>query len=199
VKHRRLLSIALAIALTALASAQVRNVDTERSKVLVHVSKAGLFSAFGDNHDIEARISDGVVDEQASTVRLVIDAAAMKVLDPQLPPDKRQEVQERMLGPEVLDVRQFPQIVFESSTVERGGEKGMVVRGSLSLHGQKHPMTVMVVPAEEGYRGSATLKQHNYGIKPVSVAGGTVKVKDELKLEFEVVLQKQAAKTNPLR
>jgi polyisoprenoid-binding protein YceI len=191
--YRGLLGIAFVLALFAVASAQVRNIDTGRSKVLVRVSKAGLFSAFGDNHEIEARISDGVVDEQASTVRLVIDAAAMKVLDPQLSPDKRQEVQERMLGPEVLDVQQFPQIVFESSAVERRGEKGMVVRGDLSLHGQKHPVTVMVIPAEDGYRGNATLKQHDYGIKPVSVAGGTVKVKDELKLEFEVVLQKQTA------
>jgi polyisoprenoid-binding protein YceI len=178
-----------AFALTALASAQVRNIDTGRSKVLVHVSKAGLFSAFGDNHEIEAPISAGVVDAQASIVRLVIDSAAMKVLDPQLSPDKRQEVQERMLGPEVLDVQQFAQITFESTAVDRHGDKGMVVRGNLSLHGQKHPVVVTVLPVEGGYRGNATLKQHDYGINPVSVAGGTVKVKDELKLEFEVVMK----------
>jgi polyisoprenoid-binding protein YceI len=191
--HRRLLSLAFVFALSAVVSAQVRSIDTQHSKVLVHVSKAGLFSAFGDNHEIEAPVSAGVVDAQASTVRLVIDSAAMKVLDPQLSPDKRQEVQERMLGPEVLDVRQFPQITFESTAVERRGDKGMVVRGNLSLHGQKHPVVVTVLPVEGGYRGNATLKQHDYGIKPVSVAGGTVKVKDELKLEFEVMLQQQAA------
>jgi len=32
----------------------------------------------------------------------------MKVLEPQLSADKRQQVQERMLGPDVLDVARFP-------------------------------------------------------------------------------------------
>jgi hypothetical protein len=42
----------------------------------------------------------------------------------------------------------------------------------------------------EHYRGAATLKQTDFGITPVTVAGGTVKVKDEVKIEFEVVLRK---------
>jgi hypothetical protein len=40
------------------------------------------------------------------------------------------------------------------------------------------------------YRGSATLKQTDFGITPVTVAGGTVKVKDEVKIEFEIALVK---------
>jgi hypothetical protein len=31
------------------------------------------------------------------------------------------------------------------------------------------------------------LKQRDFGIEPVSVGGGTVKVKDELRVEFEIV------------
>ena len=38
------------------------------------------------------------------------------------------------------------------------------------------------------YVGSATLKQRDFGMTPVSVAGGTVKVKDEVKIEFEIHL-----------
>jgi len=31
------------------------------------------------------------------------------------------------------------------------------------------------------------LKQTDFGIKPVTIAGGTVKVKDELTIEFDIV------------
>jgi hypothetical protein len=35
-----------------------------------------------------------------------------------------------------------------------------------------------------------TLKQTDFGITPVTVVGGTVKVKDEVKIEFEIALMK---------
>jgi hypothetical protein len=36
-------------------------------------------------------------------------------------------------------------------------------------------------------KGAFTLKQTSFDIKPVSIAGGTIKVKDELKFTFEIV------------
>ena len=39
--------------------------------------------------------------------------------------------------------------------------------------------------------GEFTLNQSDYGIKPISVAGGALKVKDELKFSFEMVARKQ--------
>jgi hypothetical protein len=40
--------------------------------------------------------------------------------------------------------------------------------------------------------GEFTLSQSVYNIKPVSVAGGALKIKDELKFSFEIVARKQA-------
>jgi hypothetical protein len=37
------------------------------------------------------------------------------------------------------------------------------------------------------YKGSARLKQTEFGITPVTVAGGAVQVKDEVTLDFDVV------------
>ena len=37
------------------------------------------------------------------------------------------------------------------------------------------------------YRGIAELKQKEFGINPISLAGGTVKVKNELRVEFDIV------------
>jgi len=39
------------------------------------------------------------------------------------------------------------------------------------------------------YRGTAALKQRDFGIDPITIAGGTVKVKDEVKVEFDIVAQ----------
>ena len=37
--------------------------------------------------------------------------------------------------------------------------------------------------------GKFRFKQSDFGIKPVRVAGGTVKVKDELETEFDIFLK----------
>jgi hypothetical protein len=56
------------------------------------------------------------------------------------------------------------------------------------LHGQERLIAVEVTLEGDRYRGSARLKQTDFGITPVTVAGGTVKVKDEVKIEFEIAL-----------
>jgi hypothetical protein len=38
----------------------------------------------------------------------------------------------------------------------------------------------------EAYTGSTRLKQTDFGIQPVSVAGGAVKVKDEVEISFKI-------------
>ena len=171
---------------TTLACAQARPIDSSVSKMVVHVAKAGMFSAFGDNHEIEAPVSQGSVDEAARRVTLVVDARRMKVLDPQLSADKRQQVQERMLGPDVLDVAHFSVISFDSTSVEQRSPGQLLVEGQLKLHGQTHPVSVSVRSENGHYVGSCKLKQRDFGITPVSVAGGTVKVKDELTIEFDI-------------
>jgi hypothetical protein len=37
------------------------------------------------------------------------------------------------------------------------------------------------------YRGSATVLQKDFGIEPIRIAGGSVKVKNEVRIEFEIV------------
>lgn len=177
----------------AQGEAHARPIDAHTSKLIVHVSKAGLFSAFGDNHEIEVAISEGSVDEGAGRVRFDVESSRMKVLDPQLSPDKRQQVQERMLGPDVLDVARFPRIKFESISVQQLGPGRLQLRGQLSLHGVTRPLIVNVQTGNGHYTGNAILKQRDFGITPVTIAGGTVKVKDELKVEFDIRTNTQSA------
>lgn len=178
--------ILASIGLASTAAGQVRSIDAARSKLLVHVSKSGVFSGFADNHEVEAPIAEGTIDEKASRAKFVVDSRQMKVLDPQSSPDKRRQVQERMLGPELLDSTRFPAITFESTNVEQDGEGRVRVIGMLSLHGVTRPVSIVARYTNGRYAGTFALKQRDFGITPVSIAGGTVKVKDELKIEFEI-------------
>ena len=114
----------------------------------------------------------------------------MRVLDPEESEDKRAQIQKTMQGPQVLDSDRFPEIRFQSTTVEPKEASRWIVHGNLDLHGQTHPVIVDVTLKDGFYRGSTTLKQTRFGITPVSIAGGTVKVKDEIKVEFEIALVK---------
>jgi polyisoprenoid-binding protein YceI len=92
-----------------------------------------------------------------------------------------------MLGPEVLDGDRFSQIRFHSVAIQRGDAGRWSVRGELEVHGQTRPVTVTVVREQGHYKGSTSLKQSDFGITPISIAGGTVKVKDEIKIDFDIV------------
>jgi hypothetical protein len=56
----------------------------------------------------------------------------------------------------------------------------------LQLHGASRELSFDVTGGPDHYQGKTKLKQTDFGIQPVSVAGGTVKVKDELELDFDV-------------
>jgi len=180
--------IPLLVLLTySLSFAQTAPIDTARSKITIHVDKTGLFSFAGDKHEIAAPILSGTVDEKAGTVEFTIDARKLAVLDPQFDENKRAEVQKTMLGPSVLDSAKYADIKFRSTKATSTGVNAWTVAGGLTLHGQTHPVSVSIKKEKGAYTGSTRLKQTDFGITPVVVAGGTVKVKDELKLDFEII------------
>jgi polyisoprenoid-binding protein YceI len=188
---RDLISCCLLLAAASLA--QSVPIDTQRSSMIVKVAKAGVFSAFGHNHEIRAPIASGSIDTSGSgSVRLKVDARAMVVLDEDLEADKRVEVQRRMEGAEVLDTARFPEIEFVSHKVEASGEDAYRVTGDLTLHGVTRPVVVNVKKQNGRYVGTATVKQTEFGIKPVTAGGGTVKVKDPVEVEFQIATEMAA-------
>lgn len=164
-----------------------RSIDVERSSVTVRVFKAGLFRAFADNHVIQAPLAEGSLDASATPhVLIEIDARRLRVLDPGLSAKDRQEVQARMLGPDVLHADNFPRIGFESSAVQQLDAGRWLVRGDLELRGRSRGIMFNVRLENGRYKGSATVKQTDFGIAPISIVGGTVRVKDEIQVEFDI-------------
>lgn len=185
------LAFALAAAFwPATLPGQNRAIDTAHSTLKVGVFKSGFFSAFAHNHEIEAPITEGAVDFSGSPkATLRVDARKLSVLDPEASAGTRAKIQETMEGPAVLDSEHFPEISFRSTSVAHPGPDRWEVHGDLTLHGKTRPVTVVVALKGGHYRGSATLEQRDFGIVPLSLAGGTVKVKDRVRIEFDVVLK----------
>jgi polyisoprenoid-binding protein YceI len=189
---RRLVRLSAAVLLlVAMNAAAQREIDTQKSVMTVRVFKSGVFSAFGHEHEISAPIGHGTINESQPSVELAVDARSLRVMDKEISEKDRAEIQETMLGPKVLDSGKFPEIRFRSTSVETKGPGRWLVRGDLTLHGQTHAIALEVQGGNGRYRGTAELKQRDFGIEPIKVGGGTVKVKDELRVEFEVVASAQ--------
>jgi len=183
-----LAAAAASVVLSVTVAAETRQIDTAQSKLTVSVYKSGLFSGFADDHIIDAPIASGTVsDASPLSVAIEVHAGDLKVRDPNLSASKRDEVQKRMAGPEVLDTQTFPSIAFESTAIQPNGADRWAVTGRLTIHGQTRPVTFATTLANGRYRGTVALKQRDFGITPISIAGGTIKVKDELKIEFDIV------------
>jgi hypothetical protein len=163
-----------------------RAIDTQQSRLIVHAYKSGLFSGFAHDHEIEAPIAQGGVDVKNRRVDLEFDVARMKVLDPKESADKRSEIEKTMLSDTVLDAARYPKIRFVSRVVRPTSDGAYEVEGDLSLHGMTRPVSFPVKMKDGTFSGKVPVTQTQFGIKPVSIAGGTVKVKDVVEIEFDV-------------
>ena len=167
-------------------SASERPIDPSRSRITIHVGKSGLFSAAGHDHEVSAPIAEGAIDDsEGSHVWLRVEAAAMTVL-----PEKDQEAVQSTMQKSVLESAKFPEIRFESTAVHKINSGKWKITGNLTVHGRTEPLTVDVHDEGGAYVGQARVRQTQFGIQPVSAAGGTVKVKDELRIDFLIVANK---------
>jgi polyisoprenoid-binding protein YceI len=183
------LAISIAVPASAgPAAAQPRTIDTGKSTMTVRVYKSGVLSALGHDHEISAPISGGTVDTAGNRVELHVKTGALKVHDPSGSDTDHEQIQTTMLGAEVLDVEKYPEIEFHSTSVEPAGAGAWKVQGDLKLHGQTNAVTVDVHEAAGHYTGSSRFKQTEFGMKPVKVGGGAVRVKDEVRIEFDIQL-----------
>lgn len=173
-------------------------IDARPSRFTVQVTAAGLLSAFGHNPVIAIRNFSGEARFQPDTLestslRVVVQAASLEVSGDVSDKDRREI--ERAMQDRVLESTAYPEIVFQSSSVTVNlagpGQYRIEVLGQLSLHGvtREHSVSARVTVGPDRLRASGefSLHQTDYGIELVSVAGGVLKVKDELKCSFDIL------------
>ena len=103
------------------------------------------------------------------------------------------------MGREVLDAVRFPEIHFRSKKVTGralpNGAYDLSLVGDLSLHGVTQEITLPVKVTLQGRSlkatGETTVRHDQFGMKPVSAGGGTVKVANEIRIDFEIVAEQR--------
>jgi len=180
-------------------SAVCYKLDASQSKFTAQAFATGLLAGFGHNPLIgirdfigEARFVPGAFTDAA--LRFVIKAKSLAVVDVEKEQD-RQEIERAMFN-DVLETSAYPEIIFQSASVAvtrivEGRYKARIV-GDLTLHGiTRNNIWIQAQLTVNGddlrAQGDFTLKQTDYKIKLVSVAGGALKLKDELKFSFDLV------------
>lgn len=185
-----------------IAASTVYVLDPGLSRFTAKAFATGLLASMGHNPSFairqfagEAKFATDAPDQ--STVRVVAQTSSLELSD-QVSDKDRREI-ERTTRTDVLDASRFPEIVFEASSpsLSKGGE-GFYwanITGKLTIRGVTQPQQVSaqvsVNDSQLRANGEFTVRQSSFGIKPVSVAGGTLKIKDDVKVTFDLVANKK--------
>ena len=177
-------------------------IDKAASRFQVQAFATGLLSAFGHNPRIAIRDYEGEIRCVPDTfekayLKVSLQMSRMEVLD-EMKVDDQKKLEQEMYD-KVLDVSRYPTAVYESKEIiaqkVADGRLNARVNGELSFHGITQPLTlqanVNVLGTMLRIGGDFTLRQSDYGIKPVSFAAGTLRLKDDLKFTFDLVARRQ--------
>jgi len=175
----------------------------EKSTFIVQSFAEGLFSAFGHDPIIGIREFSGEAQfvpgtfENAS-VTLNINTRAL-TLSGEVKEKDRAEI-ERAMREQVLEVETYPEILFSSANISASriaeGRYRVRIIGDLTLHGvtQKNIWISAEAKLNDSLlrtQGEFSLKQTDFGIKPFSAVGGTIKLKNELRFTFDIAAEKE--------
>jgi len=176
-------------------------IDTRASQFTVQAFASGLIAAIAHSPKIAIRDWTGEIEVPSSTLtgaslNARVNAASLEVLDELRDSDRREL--HRVMNQEVLETIEFPEVVYESTNIDaeklRDDLYRVQVRGRLRLHGisNEHTFTAQVAFGVDSARsyGDFTLRQSAYNIRIASIAGGSLKLQDELKFSFYVVARK---------
>ncbi len=168
--------------------------------VYVYTFKEGLLSKLA--HDLlidvtnfkvnlnipEAGFTSGSLEMELQANSLKVDCA-MKEGERQPDTLKEKDIAdiEKDMAKKVLHPDKYPTVNFCSKEIQEK-EGGYHINGELSLHGVTKPVDFDIDTNGENLKGMITLLQKDYGIKPFKAMMGTLKVKNEINIGFDLSL-----------
>jgi polyisoprenoid-binding protein YceI len=176
--------------------------DKSKSRFTVRAFASGMLSAMGHSPTLAIRDFSGEAGfepnaPQKATLKVEIKADSLEVTDEMSDKDRREI--ETTMNQKVLESAKYPEIRFESTGVSAEqlgqGRFKLLLNGGLSLRSvtRNIPVNAQVALNGDALRayGEFSILQSAFGIPLVSVAGGALKLKDELKFAFDMVARKQ--------
>ncbi|MEV0840545.1 YceI family protein [Actinocatenispora sera] len=100
----------------------------------------------------------------------------------------RQDIVHQLRSSKLLDAQRHPTITF-TSTGFSGGAEGFELTGELTIAGTTEIVTVSgAVGTDDRVRGTATVRQTRWGVKPYSAFLGALKLADDVAVSFDTAL-----------
>ena len=171
----------------------------DTGRVVIKTGRAGLAARAGHDLTIEVTRWSAQVEvpaesdggQSAATVSAELDLGSL-------------EVREGTGGAMPLTDRDRREIKKQMGGILRGGTATFAssriipsppaIEGTVTLNGKSQPARLQLTESGSGrYRGSATLAQTGFGIKPYTGFFGALKLRDEVVVEFELDLSKAEA------
>lgn len=185
-------------AAAARAGARVYRLDAAISTVYVLVGKAGPLAGFGHRHVFTvhhlrgfARLAAngaGEAELRFPVTALVLNpAAAQKIFKNYKAPDQADMAGTRAHMFEVLDPRRYPWV-----RIRVRGRIGThaPAQASISLHGERHAYKIMGTFLRHDRhftaRGTFSIRQTDFGMKPYSILLGALRVKNTLTIRYHL-------------
>jgi polyisoprenoid-binding protein YceI len=182
-------------------------VNPDRSRMEVQVFRGGLLKTLGHEHRVAARTFSGMVNLDArklqdSSVSLTIESNSLSVQDPGASEKDKREIQATMESPKVLNVQAFPKISFNSTYVQgvtqNGDDFEIKLTGRLKFHGIEREITFPArISLEKNFlraKGTVSISQTDFGIVPITLGGGMVRVKDQVRVCFDFLAERASEK-----
>lgn len=186
----------------AAQQAAVYRLDAARSKFTIRAFAGGLLWFKGHDHVVaardftgEARLTPGSVSP--ASLDITVRAASLAETRDAFTPQQKKII-DGELRDVVLEPDKYPDITFKSTdvTVEPGGGDLFRIKlgGDLTLRGVTRrvliPAEVTLRGDELRARGEFTVKRGDFKVPATSAAHGTVRVRDRLKVSFDIVARR---------
>jgi len=176
--------------------------DAGRSTFTVRAHSGGLLWFRGHDHLLaarefagEARLAPGSVETAA--LQLAVRAASLAETRDVFTEQQKQIIN-RELREIVLEPDKYPEITFRSTGVSGTLDAGVYrlkIAGDLTLHGVTRrvviPAEVTVAGRELRARGTFDLDRGDFGVRATSAFHGMVRVRNRLKVSFDIVGEQQ--------
>jgi polyisoprenoid-binding protein YceI len=178
--------------------------DPAQSRFTVQAFATGWLSGFGHSPTFAIRNFTGELRftpeaRAENCLSLTVQANSLSLTD-RVGDRDRSDIEGQMRT-DVLEVAAFPQVVFESKQIaaDRVADKWyrLRIQGELQLHGVSKPLPLEAQLRMNGgemhLSGQCSLAMSAFRIKAVSALAGMIKLKDELKFDFDILGRKQTA------
>lgn len=173
-------------------------VNTKESRIEIQLFQGGLLGGLGGNHLATLKHFSGTANFSPAdgwTADLLGESASLEVIDPWANAADRKEVQDTMLGPTQLDVKHFPSIKLHSVSFNPAGHDATWrMIGDVELHGvtrrEQFSLDCHQIGDKLQIRGKKTFKLTDFNIQPFSTAFGTVKIKNDFEVTYDIVLDR---------